>query len=427
MMRSAKIPTWKQSGSALGLLLCLILLSVLVAPTAGAQTFTVIHSFTGGNDGAYPAAGLITDRAGNLYGTASGGGLGGNGCIVPGGCGTAFRLKPSGTGWLFTPLYQFHGGTNDGGSPEARMVFGPDGRLYGTTVGGGANHDCGNNYDPCGIAFRLTPPTTICKSAICPWNETVIHNFAPVPDASTPIGSMVVDAAGNFYGAASGGAYEFGAIYELTSSGGAWNLNLIYNNFTDGGPMSGVVFDNAGNLYGSDEGEGYGGVFQLTHSGSGWTLNQLYSIIDVITDGFYNPSPPLLDNVGNIYGSTVEEGTGGGGTIFELTAGNWNFQALYYFSGAGGPEESLTMDAAGNLYGTTFEDGAYDKGSVFKLTPTDGGWTYTDLHDFTGGSDGEEPVSNVIVDAQGNLYGTTSHGGGNSCSNGCGVVWEVTP
>jgi uncharacterized repeat protein (TIGR03803 family) len=403
------------------------LLGMLASYTLAAQTFQVIHSFTGHNDGSVPMAGLITDRAGNLYGTAGGGGLGGSGCVVQGGCGTAFRLKPSGAGWIFTPLYQFHGGTSDGGSPEARMVFGPDGRLYGTTVGGGANHDCGNNYDPCGIAFRLTPPARACSSAICPWTETVIHNFAPSPDASNPIGAMVFDAAGNLYGASAGGAYYYGDIYELTPSNGAWSLNLAYNGFTDGGPTSGIVFDNAGNLYGSDEGDGYGGVYQLQQSGSGWRRNELLSIIDIEDDGYLTDAPPFLDNAGNLYGSTIAYGPNGGGTVFELSAGNWNFQVLYGLSGNGGPEEALTMDAAGNLYGTTYQDGAHNKGSVFKLTPSGGGWTYTDLYDFTGGSDGEEPISNVVIDAQGNLYGTASHGGSDACYQGCGTVWEITP
>ncbi len=113
-----------------------------------------------------------------------------------------------------------------------------------------------------------------------------------------------------------------------------------------------------------------------------------------------------------------------------MSAGTWNFSLLYSFTGDYGPRESLTMDSAGNLYGTTYEDGAYDRGSVFKLSPSADGWTYTDLYDFTGGSDGEGPISNVVIDAQGNLYGTASLGGtGTNCyqgsTYGCGVVWKI--
>ena len=112
--------------------------------------------------------------------------------------------------------------------------------------------------------------------------------------------------------------------------------------------------------------------------------------------------------------------------------GGWAFSVLYSFAGMdccdNGPRANLVMDAAGNFYGTTFGDGPYGYGSVFKLTPSNGAWVYTSLHDFTGGSDGGNPLSNVVFDAKGNLYGTASAGGSSgACSGGCGVVWEITP
>jgi len=170
----------------------------------------------------------------------------------------------------------------------------------------------------------------------------------------------------------------------------------------------------------------------LVHSGSGWHANQLFSITDYLTQGGNPWGGVILDSAGNIYASTTIEGPNGGGTVFELSAGTWNFNLLYGFSGGGGPEESLSMDSAGNLYGTTYEDGAYSYGNVFQLTPSANGWTYTDLYDFTGGNDGRNPISNVVIDAQGNLYGTASRGGSGPCTNmyygnGCGVVWEITP
>jgi len=124
-------------------------------------------------------------------------------------------------------------------------------------------------------------------------------------------------------------------------------------------------------------------------------------------------------------------GSGGGGTVFKLTpsSGSWTYSLVYSFTGGhpgyggAGPIANLAIDGAGNLYGTTAADGAYDVGTVFKLTPSGGSWTYTSLHDFTGGSDGGYPESNVTFDANGNLYGTASEGG----SQRVGVVWEITP
>jgi len=404
---------------------------VFVSVVAQAQTFQVLHSFNGGNDGAIPMAGLLIDRAGRLYGSASAGGLVLNDCGSQG-CGTAFQLKPSGSGWLFTPLYSFQGGS-DGYSPEARMVFSANGLLYGTTALGGGN-TCYSST--CGTAFQLAPPATACTTAVCKWNETVIHRFESRPAPGSPgSGPLVFDRAGNLYGNAAGqGADYYGAIYELSPGNGGWTLSTLFN-WPDGGANAGVVFDGAGNLYGPNQGDGYGGIYQMTPSGSGWTVHQLFSILGVFEDGYVTQGGVIVDNAGNVYGSTVEYGPNGGGTVFELSSsetGTWTFSVLYGFSGSGGPTESLNMDAAGSIYGTTSRDGAYNKGNVFKLTPSAGGWTYTDLYDFTGGSDGAYPVSNVVFDGQGNLYGTTSRGGSGPCTsrndgNGCGVVWEITP
>ncbi len=398
--------------------------AAVFAPAAQAQTFQVIHTFANGIDGSIPLAGLTADRAGNLYGTASGGGSIGFLCGSYG-CGTAFELKPAGSGWGLTPLYDFQGIT-DGQNPEGRMVLASDGALYGTTVNGGG-YDC--NYSNCGVAFRLTSPVSICKTVICEWNETVIYRFVGQPYAGNPSGPLVFDRAGNLYGSASQGPEGYGVVYELTSSRETWSEIDIA---APGDPNGGVVFGSDGNLYGTNAGDGYGGIYQLTQSGSFWNLNQLYSIINVPVDGYLTVGGVILDDSGNIYGSTVGEGPGGGGTIFELSAGNWNYSVLYGFTGGGGPEESLTMDPTGNLYGTTYADGAHGYGSVFKLSPSANGWIYNDLYDFTGGSDGANPVSNVVIDAQGNLYGTASNGGDNSkCvreyNRGCGTVWEITP
>lgn len=417
------------AATAAGILL--IALVGFAAPPSQAQTFQVLHSFADGDDGAIPLAGLIMDTAGNLYGTASGGGKTNDGCETYG-CGVAFRLVPSGTGWILRPLYVFQGGFEsgpDGSNPEARMVFAADGVLYGTTACGGEYH-CNNSS--CGTVFTLAPPATACKSALCPWTETVIYRFIGPPYAGIPVnGPLVFDHAGNLYGVALGGPEGYGVIYELTPSGGTWSEDDLSGAGGADNPSSGVIFDTAGNLYGANQGAGYGGIYQLAHTGSGWTMNPILTVLSGDT-GSVPEGGLIFDNSGNLYGSMVADGPAGGGTVFELSAGTWNFNLLYGFTGGAGPQENLTMDVSGNLYGTTYQDGAYDEGSVFKLTPSQNGWIYTDLHDFTGGSDGGQPISNVVIDAHGNLYGTTSRGGSGPCTstyngNGCGVVWEITP
>jgi uncharacterized repeat protein (TIGR03803 family) len=209
----------------------------------------------------------------------------------------------------------------------------------------------------------------------------------------------------------------------------------------DGGyPYAGLIFDNVGKLYGTTA---YGGdlacstpygcgtVFQLTPSGSGWTVNVLYSFQGE-SDGGFPLSGLIFDQAGNLYGTTAGGGTGNGGTTFELTpskgVGPWTYTLVYRFSGDGsdGPLGTLVMDATGTLYGTVAGT-PNECGSVFKLTPSNGGWTYTSLHDFTDGSDGCQPVGNVTFDGNGNLYGTASSGGAQSCPGGCGTVWEITP
>jgi hypothetical protein len=396
-------------------LLGLLMFASYVLP---AQTFQVLHTFTGGNDGAVPLSGLIADRAGNLYGTANGGSITAGGCDGAYGCGNVFQMKRVGSAWIFKPLYQFQGGA-DGGNPAGRVVFAPNGQLYGTTEHGGGNW-C--NSATCGTAFKLTPPANICRSTQCPWTETQLHNFTGPPQANWPNGPVIFDQAGNLYGNAYGGPEEYGVAWELSPNGGSWTETDYSAGYV---PRGGLTFDSAGNLWGVNLSVD-GGIYELTPSGSGWNFHQAF-LMDFENDGGPPVGGLIFDSSGAIYGSNAYGGVNNGGTIFSWTPGSGNFEVLYSLSGTEGPNESLTMDAAGNLYGATFEDGAYNMGSVFKLTPGDGGWTYTDLYDFTGGNDGANPISNVVIDAQGNLYGTASHGGGGSCNQGCGVVWEITP
>ena len=397
--------------------------------TAQAQTFRVIHNFTRGLDGANPSSGLTKDRAGNLYGTANRGGAAGYG--------TVFRLAHTGSGWVLTPLYSFAGGSG-GASPYARVIFDPNGTLYGTTADGGGIGGCGN--DGCGTVFNLRPSPAVCKTALCPWTETVLYRFSGGSDGGVPFSPVVFDQAGNLYGTAYvGGSHNRGTVYKLTPSGGGW-VESVLHNFGGGNdgvyPEAGVTLDSGGNVYGTTYygGSGiYGTVFQLTPSGSGWTENVLYNFQGRDDVGCCPAAGLIFDASGNLYGATSGGGLRDGGAVFELepAGGTWTLTVLYGLQGNGtGPVNDLVMDASGSLYGTAYTDGAYLFGSVFKLTPSQGGWTYTDLHDFTGGTDGGNPESNLVFDASGNLYGTTYRGGLLTCDFegiGCGVVFEITP
>jgi len=404
-------------------------LTVVTSPAAQAQTFNVLYNFTGGQDGAHPSAGVIMDARGDLYGTANAGGD--LSCNPPHGCGTVYELKRKGSGFVLNPLYSFGVGP-DGGIPTAPAVFGRDGALYSTTSYGGTIGK--------GTVFKLRPSPTACKTALCPWSESVLYSFqgGANGDGGNPIG-LVFDQTGNIYGTTSGGgAYTGGVAYELTSSGSGWTESLLHSfgGTGDGSApyRSVLVIDNAGNLYGTTSlgGNNYGTVFQLTPSGSGWIENVIYNFQGG-NDGGHPYAGLIFDQSGNLYGATTDSGSGGGGTIFELSpsGSGWTFSVLYSLPGSAGyqcgPAWALFMDAQGNLYDTTQCEGANNLGNVFKLTNTSGSWTYTSLHDFTGGNDGGYPASSVMLDTNGSLYGTTSYGGTGQCSGGCGVVWEITP
>jgi uncharacterized repeat protein (TIGR03803 family) len=413
-----------------------LFVALAIAYPAQAQTFRVLHTFTGA-DGGNPAAGLTIDRGGNLYGTTENGGN--YNCAPNSGCGTVFKLSLRGSNWLFSELYDFAGG-NDEGFPEARVIFGPDGSLYGTNGAPGSD-----GFD--GTVFNLRPPATFCRSVSCPWTETVLFKF-DFGTGRIPLGDLAFDAAGNIYGTTSyGGLFQncggsgCGVVYKLTQSDGSWTENILLN-FTDGSdggkPSGGVILDRAGNLYGTaptdlHDGNSSGLVFELTPSGGTWTENVLY-YFQGAEDGAYPHAGLISDSEGNLYGATTNAGSGDAGTVFQLanSGSGWNFSTPYGLpSGLEeiGPSQALVMDSAGNLYGAkNTETGG---GSIFKLTPSNGAWTYTDLHDFTGGSDGARPNGNLVLDANGNIFGTTSNGGyyqsGTECQQGCGVVFEITP
>ena len=223
-------------------------LGVVVTQPARAQTYTVIHNFQGERDGNEPNYGLTIDANGNLYGTTFGG---------DSGTGTVYMLSPGSAGWALTPLYVFTGGS-DGAAPYAAVVFGPDGSLYGTTGFGGVPGPCttGGGFTGCGTVFKLT-------SSNGNWTENVLYDFTGGSDGANPYGArLIFDQAGNLYGTTFGGGGGSctgtppgcGVVYELTPSKGGWTESdlFTFSGGNDGAnPQAGVIFDQSGNLYGT--------------------------------------------------------------------------------------------------------------------------------------------------------------------------------
>jgi uncharacterized repeat protein (TIGR03803 family) len=328
------------------------------------------------------------------------------------GNGTVFKISKSAEESV---MYSFAGGT-DGANPQGGLIIDKAGNLYGTTNAGGGVEDAGT-------VFEITAAG----------EEEVLYTFPAGKNGAFPEAGLAVDAEGNLYGTTSaGGAHGNGAVFKLTApkTSSKWTETLLYSFGigTDGAvPVSSVTFGVGGHLYGTTSAGGaygYGTVFQLTRSGSVWTESILHNFQDG-DDGAIPYGGLIVDKLGNLYGAATEGGTGGGGTIFRLssTNGDWTFAVLYSNPGWGisGSFRKLILDASGNLYGTTHCDGANNAGTVYKLTPASGSWTYTSLYVFTGGDDGLYSFSNPLLEA-GHLYGTTKQGG----ANGNGVVWEVT-
>jgi len=332
-------------------------------------------------------------------------------------------------------LHTFCALTNcpDGSFSQASLIFDGAGNLYGTTTAGGIHGQ--------GTVFELTP------KAAGGWTEKVLHDFNNNgKDGFYPGSNLVFDAAGNLYGTTElGGTFQYGTVFELAPrAGGGWTEKVLHSfnaNGKDGFyPVTSLILDAAGNLYGVaiDGGTyGNGAVFELTpKAGGGWTEKVAFSF-EASGMGGQGPTFGLVfDAAGNLFGATFMGGAHGGGTVFELTpkaGGGWTEKVLHSFNNNGkdgwSPNGGLILDAAGNLYGTTSEGGADNSGTVFELTPyASGAWAEKLLHSFNdNGMDGYFTTAGLIFDATGNLYGTTYDGGsGTVCAGGCGTVFEVT-
>lgn len=400
-----------------------LVLMLLTTSPASAQSFNVLYSFKGSPDGAYPFAGLVMDNAGNFYGTTQGGACLAGGIAF---CGTVFTLDPAGNETILTRLGGVSGAPTN---PYANLVRDTAGDLYGTTRDGGA--------------FGLGTVFKIDASG----NGTVLHSFL-FSDGAEPYGGLVMDTAGNLYGTTSAGGpgtpgTVFGTIFKLDTSG---NYTVLHTfTLSDGaGPTAAPIMDAAGNLYGTTSGGGSSidtGVcsIDITNFGCG-TVYKLDPSGNLIVlhnftggDGWSPSAPLIMDNAGNLYGTTTAGGStfngaactlsgglgqNGCGTVFKLDPFG-NLTVLHSFTGGSDGAApyygGLVMDAANNVYGTTLAGGTgactgrnaiiIGCGIVFKVNSSSNERV---LYSFTGASDGAFPYGGLVIDGTGNLYGTTS-------------------
>jgi hypothetical protein len=453
-------------------LLALTAAFVASALACQAQTYTVLHAFKGGKDGASPlpgsGAGFVVDTAGNLYGATAGEGVSTD-------YGTIFELIPpaSGSAWTETVLYRFKGGM-DGDLPGSTLLPDGTGGFYSTTFEGGAG-TCAplGTAAGCGTAFHLTPPAA-GKSA---WKESVLYRFQGGADGASPTGGFVSDANGSLYsmtyagGAGSCvGGYGCGTIYRLdppAKGSKSWTETVLYA-FTggmDGGtPAAGLTIDAAGNLYGET---GYGGnvncaggigcgvIFELSPPASGqtaWTETVLYTFQGG-SDGAFPQAPPIFGNKGVLLGTAANGGStacnSGCGTVYQLTPPKkgqsaWGFTVLYSLQG---PPDGAYLNSAlvpdetggfvtGTFYGGTgscaFTDAPVGCGTVLRLTPPakkGGSWAESVLYSLPAQADGALVGGQLLVDASGVIYGATFYGGDLKACNdaGCGVAFSLTP
>jgi len=419
-----------------GLLLILLLALCLVIPQAEAQE-KVLYSFTGANgDGAEPTAGLIMDGGGNLYGTTTSGGSSTN---CPYSCGTVFELvKNSDGSYTEKVLYIFTGPASDGGYPSGSLVMDGAGNLYGTTEYGGAFANCPYS---CGTAFELV------KNFDGSYTEKILYNFTgQTNDGENPSGGLIIDSVGNLYGTTfSGGTSNIGTLFELVkNSDGSYTEKVLYSflGSTSGdgsNPGPGLITDSAGNFYGTtlfggssmNCTNGCGMAFEFVKNSDGsYSEKVLYSFSGYASgDGQLPFNGLIMDSGGNLYGTTEYGGfstncTGnnpylGCGTVFELLkSSGYSEKVLYNFTGSISgdgqrPYAGLIMDSQGNLYGTTGYGGANAVGTVFELIKNfDGSYTEKILYSFVASyGEGYYPEAGLIMDATGNLFGTTYFGG----------------
>jgi uncharacterized repeat protein (TIGR03803 family) len=412
--------------SALTLALLSALLLIVARP-AQAQIEAVLYNFcyTGYcSDGQHPESRLTVDGAGNLYGTTHDGGCPGDGNC---GRGVVFEISPNG---------------QDNGGETVLYTFCSEG---GDNCTDGANPNysyvmfdsAGNLYGTTisggaygyGVVFELSPVGGA-------WTEAVLYSFTGGADGGFPVNGLIMDKAGNLYGTVkvSNNGQGGGGVFELNPSGGGWTEQLIYG--AEQGNYSGLTTDAAGNIFGTT----VSSVFELSPNGQGgWNPKVLYTFTLNGKDGYQPENAPVSDGAGNLYGTTVNGGAKNAGTVYELISGKkgkWTEKVLYSFKGKGdsaNPWGGVVLDAAGNIFGTTtyVDNSCGCDGTVFELVAPVGKGTYKEkvLWDFNrNGEGGVNPTGSLIMDSAGNLYGTTEYGGVEAYGGpNSGVVFELTP
>jgi uncharacterized repeat protein (TIGR03803 family) len=385
--------------------LCWVTLLCLANRSAQAQTATTLYNF--GNPtttGQYPYAGLIVDSSGNLYGTTNQGGANGSG--------TVFELVNSSGTYSEKVLHSFSSSSSDGCYPRAGLIIDSSGNLYGTTP------NCGTNFY--GTVFELV-------NSGGTYTEQVLYSFAgpSAGDGVYPQAGLVMDSSGNLYGttgAVSGGINSPGIAFELVNSGGTYSEKVLYtfSGSLDGAGVSngGLILDSAGNLYGtttSGGSNGNGSVFELVNSSGSYSENVLYSFTGTNGDGSRPYAGVTMDASGNLYGTTNNGGANSDGIVFELvnSSGSYSEKVLYSFAIGNGdtgfPQAGVILDSLGDIFGI----GNDGNGAVFALINNSGSYKESVLTFFpnTCGATGSQPQGNLVMDASGNLYGTTLAGG----------------
>lgn len=410
----------------LGLLAFAVCVGLAASPqVAAAQTETVLYSFCSQlycADGTTPDATLVMDSEGNLYGAAAGG----NSKFY---AGVVFEVSSKDE--QESLVYDF-AAIPQGVAPNGALARDASGSLYGTTAGGGYDVGKCTKFYGCGVLYKLSGDT-----------EQVLYTFLGGLDGQEPNGGLILDANGNLYGTTyrgGGNGARPGTVFEVSPSGVETVLHRFAAYKGDGKlPTAGLLMDSKGNLYGTTSEGGIDGfygpglecyeqcgtVFEVTAG----VEKTVYSFKgSKLKDGASPFGSLIMDKKGNIYGTTYAGGAYGYGTIFELTTAGVE-KVLYSFAGqpdAGNPVGRVLLDTKGNLYGTTSFGGKFGVGAVFELSAAG---KEKVLYSFTGGTDGASPFDGLVMDAAGNLYGTTEIGGnfGTSCPEGCGVVFKVVP
>jgi uncharacterized repeat protein (TIGR03803 family) len=380
-------------------------------PARAAGGIQDLYQFAGGSsDGGYPYGSVIVGRGGALYGATNGGG--------PADAGTVFALTRSGSGYAETVVHAF-GASGDGALPYGTLLPTKSGTIYGTAYSGGTGAGC---------VFALTPVAG-------KYSETVVYDFAGSPlDGAGPYAGLSEDASGNLYGTTLyGGQYGAGTVFALRPNGSGGFVESVVYSFgggADGGtPYGGVIAGSGGTLYGTTTfgGSGNGVVYALTPGSGGYSENVLHTFAGGAADGA-NPRGALLESGGALYGTTLAGGSAGLGTAFKIANANNAYAESVIHDFAGGndgasPYAGLTEGKAGAMYGTTFAGGANGAGTIFALKRT--GKTYAEsvVAPFPGYPNPANPYGGIAKSSAGELFGATFGGG----TNGFGTVYSIRP